>query len=147
MKTTFVDMRPIDVNLKNLSVIDGDITNLPYGDGELESVSCLHVIEHIGLGRYGDSLDTGGSVKAIKELQRILKKDGRLYISTPLGKPRLCFNAHRVFSPDFIISQFDQLSLVSFSVVDDSGSFSEHVEIPEWVRDQDYACGMFCFTK
>ena len=146
-KAVFVDIRPLDVELKNLNVVVADITRLPYRDGELESISCLHVIEHIGLGRYGDSLDPEGHVKAIRELKRILKQGGRLYVSVPIGKPCLYFNAHRVFSPEFIVSQFSDLALTSFGVVDDRGRFTEHPAVPDWVKDQDYACGMFCFTK
>src|SRR2546430_12288402 len=48
----------------------------PFGDLELSSVSCLHVAEHIGLGRYGDAIDPLGTRKAIGELARVLAVDG-----------------------------------------------------------------------
>jgi len=106
----------------------------------------LHVIEHIGLGRYGDPIDPNGSIKACKELQRVLKPNGTLYISLPIGKPRICFNAHRVHDPREVIEYFNKLDLVEFSVVDDAGDFVEKVS-PNNYAEQSYACGMYVFKK
>ncbi|GAB4148627.1 MAG: hypothetical protein OHK0017_11520 [Patescibacteria group bacterium] len=145
--TTFVDFRPIETNLPNLSLQKGDILDLPFEEGELESVSCLHVVEHIGLGRYGDSLNPDGSKLACRELARILKKDGRLYFSLPVGKQeRLCFNAHRVHTVAQILEYFSDLKLVDFAMVTDSDKFIQNAETG-LADTQDYACGMFVFTK
>lgn len=146
VKTTFVDLRPIDVRLKNLEAIKGDILNLPYKSNTVESLSCLHVVEHIGLGRYGDPIDPEGSKKACKELARVLAKDGFLYFSVPIGKSRICFNAHRVHSPELIIEYFKPLKLVTFSVVDDAGKLHEKVDYQAY-KQLDYGCGLFVFTK
>jgi SAM-dependent methyltransferase len=100
-KVTFVDIRPIETSLKNLNSIKGDILSLPFKDNSIQSLSCLHVAEHIGLGRYGDSLDPLGTEKACKELSRVLAKGGNLYFSVPIGKPKVCFNAHRIHSSIF----------------------------------------------
>ena len=59
----------------------------------MESISCLSVVEHIGLGRYGDALDPFGTVKAINELKRVLTKGGLLLISVPIGKNALYFSS------------------------------------------------------
>ncbi|MFZ2664324.1 MAG: DUF268 domain-containing protein [Patescibacteria group bacterium] len=142
----FVDIRPINTSLSNLKIVNGDVTKLPYKDGEIKSLSCLHVIEHVGLGRYGDKVDPNGSVKGMKELQRVLSENGKLYFSTPVGVPRICFNAHRVFSPSYIVKTFSLLSLVSFSFVNDDGVFIENVDISS-AENQNYACGMFIFEK
>jgi len=55
-KITFIDIRPFETNLKNLIVKKGNILNMPFEDNSVDSLSCLHVAEHIGLGRYGDKL-------------------------------------------------------------------------------------------
>jgi len=144
--TTFIDIRPIDAELENLEVLDASILNLPYPDNSIESISCLHVIEHIGLGRYGDKIDPDGWKKACKELQRVLAKGGKLYLSTPIGKPRVCFNAHRVFSSIDILSTFDRLQLEKFDVVDDGGKYLESVTLGDY-ESSDYSLGMFCFVK
>ena len=144
--TTFIDIRPINAKLENLKVLDASILNLPYEDNSLESVSCLHVIEHIGLGRYGDKVDPNGWKKACEELQRVLAKDGKLYISVPIGKPKVCFNAHRVFSVKDILETFNELKLLEFSAVDDSGVFYRFSD-PSLFRKANYSLGMFVFRK
>src|SRR5262249_33464016 len=84
---TFIDIRPPDLAIPGLESLPGNILGLPFDDRSLESVSCLHVAEHIGLGRYGDDLDPRGTVKAAAELQRILGPGGHLYFSLPVGAP------------------------------------------------------------
>ncbi len=145
-KVTFVDIRPLEVNLKNFESIKGDITNLPFPNNSISSLSCLHVVEHIGLGRYGDKLDPEGTKKACRELARVLAKEGNLYLSLPVGKPKLCFNAHRIHSPEQILQYFNDLKLVEFSGINDEGRFMEKIQ-PEELRKQNYACGLFWFKK
>lgn len=144
--TTFLDLRPIAVKIPNLTVQRDDLLNLPFADNFWESVSSLHVVEHIGLGRYGDSLDPQGTQKACAELTRILKPAGRLYFSVPIGWQRICFNAHRVFNPQTILDYFSSLKLLEFCVVDDEGSFHENIDHHNFVN-LDYGCGMFEFMK
>src|SRR5262245_41950106 len=100
--TTFVDIRPLDVELSNFEGLSASITALPFPDRSIASLSCLHVIEHIGLGRYGDTVDPAGSRRAAKELVRVLAPEGRLFVSTPVGRERVCFNAHRIFAPSTV---------------------------------------------
>lgn len=110
--TTMIDIRPIPVLLENLSFIKGDILNLPFKDGEIASLSSICVLEHIGLGRYGDELDQFGSEKAFKELIRVLSPGGSLYISVPVDKEnKIYFNAHRAFTRDYIMELSDGLKL------------------------------------
>ncbi|GLI54156.1 class I SAM-dependent methyltransferase [Thermodesulfovibrio yellowstonii] len=104
---TMIDIRPIELELPNLFFKKGSILNLPFEDNSIESLSCLCVIEHIGLGRYGDPLDPFGSEKAIKELKRILKIGGILLISVPVdSENKIYFNAHRAFTRGYILDLF-----------------------------------------
>jgi hypothetical protein len=100
----------------------------------------------VGLGRYGDSLDPFGTAKAASQLTRILSNGGNLFFAVPVGKPRLCFNAHRIYSPEAIRNMFEGLTLLEFSGVDDHGIFHNGVELNS-LRDDEYACGMFWFRK
>jgi hypothetical protein len=66
MKTVFVDYRPLQARLSNLSSLAGDIVRLPFRDASIASLSCLYVIEHVGRGRYGDPLSSVGSQLAAR---------------------------------------------------------------------------------
>ena len=145
-EVTFVDIRLLEAEVEGLSSVEGSVLEMPFADQSLESVSCLHVAEHIGLGRYGDPLNPRGTVEAALELERVLASGGSLYFSVPIGRPRVCFNAHRVHSVEQILGYFPSLSLASFSCVDDSCVFREGVD-PEILVGANYACGMFHFTK
>ena len=143
----FVDIRPLEVsNVSNLKSVAGSILGMPYENDSLNSISCLHVAEHIGLGRYGDPLDPFGTKKAAAELSRCLAKGGNLYFSLPVGRPRLCFNAHRIHSPGQILEYFPSLKLVEFSGTDEAKAFHTDIDI-DILSDCKYACGMFWFTK
>jgi uncharacterized protein DUF268 len=143
----FVDIRPLDAPyLKNFKSIAGSILEMPYEDSSIQSLSCLHVAEHIGLGRYGDPLNPLGTKQAAKELSRCLAIGGNLYFSLPVGKPRLCFNAHRIHSPQQILEYFKDLKLVEFSTYNDKKQFIENTD-PASVENAKFACGMFWFTK
>ena len=111
--TTMVDIRPLTVKLNNLNFLTGDILNLPFPDNSVESLSSICVIEHIGLGRYGDHLDQFGTEKAASELSRVLATNGNLYISVPIDKEnKTYFNAHRTFTRDYVIELFNNLELI-----------------------------------
>ena len=141
----FVDIRPFDTDLPNLKMIKGNILNLPFDDNSIQSLSSMHVIEHIGLGRYGDKLDPEGTKKACKELQRILIPGGNLYISCPIGKPKTCFNAHRIHSPQTIIDYFDKCKLVEMAAITDNEKLMNCT--PDMMKDANYACGLFWLRK
>lgn len=146
IKTIFVDIRPIPTSLSNLKIISGSALKLPFKKNQLESLSCLHVIEHIGLGRYGDPLDIFGHRKAAVEFSRVLKKGGLMYIATPIGKERICFNAHRIFTPMQILELFPKFKLIEFSIVTDDDQYLENVN-PTKFTNQNYACGLFLLKK
>lgn len=111
--TTMVDIRPVNLNMLGFSFVKGDITSLPFKDEEIISLSSICVIEHIGLGRYGDTMDQFGTEKAVGELFRVLGKNGNLYISVPVdSENRIYFNAHRAFTREYILSLFSGLKLI-----------------------------------
>ncbi|MEI6553259.1 MAG: DUF268 domain-containing protein [bacterium] len=144
----FYDYRPADLKLENLNSKHADLMSLPFEDNTIPSLSCMHVIEHIGLGRYGDKIDPLADVKAMNELKRVLALDGDLLFVTPIGKPKILFNAHRVYGYDMIISQFSDLKLMEFSLIprkSDGGL----IKNPErsLIDSQDYGCGCFWFKK
>lgn len=145
-KIKFVDIRPLDISISDFENIKGSILSLPFPDSSAKSLSCLHVAEHIGLGRYGDNLDPDGTKKACKELARILAPRGQLYFSVPIGKERVEFNAHRIFSVFTILKYFNDLELVEFSAINDQGEFIENAPIDSF-SEAKFSCGLFRFTR
>jgi hypothetical protein len=143
---TFIDLRPIEAVWSHLESRKGSILSMPYDNNSIKSLSCLHVAEHIGLGRYGDPIDPVGTKKAAVELSRVLAPGVNLFFSLPIGKPRLCFNAHRIHSTKQILSYFKDLRLIELSGVCDDRRFYENVS-PKKIDACDYGCGMFWFTK
>jgi SAM-dependent methyltransferase len=106
----------------------------------------MHVIEHIGLGRYGDPLDPNGDLKGIAELKRVLKPGGNLIFVTPVGRPRIQFNAHRIYSYEQIAEYFLGFEIKQFALVDDAGNFLNNPD-PQYATQQKYGCGCWWFVK
>lgn len=125
----YYDYRHMEITMDGLTVSHTDLLALPFPDNSIESLSCMHVVEHVGLGRYGDVLDPDGDLKAIGELKRVLSPGGTLLFVVPVGKPEIRFNAHRTYSPEQIFSYFEPVM--------DQWRFDEIT--PE--------CGCFIFRK
>ncbi len=145
----FYDYRPIDLQLKNLSCEAADLLNLPFENESIHSLSCMHVIEHIGLGRYGDQLDYDGDLKAISELKRVLSVEGNLLFVVPIGKPKIMFNAHQIYSYNQIIEYFSDLKLEEFVLIPDNPKDGGLIydASKEILDSQNYGCGCFWFRK
>lgn len=145
----YYDFRKPEIFLNGLAPGQADLLNLPFCDNSLQSLSCMHVIEHIGLGRYGDVLDYDGDLKAMAELKRVLAPGGSLLIAVPVGRARICFNAHRIYAYHQIIESFTGMELAEFSLIPDSpedGGLIRHAP-KEQVDRQAYACGCFWLRK
>lgn len=142
----FVDIRPMVAAISGCKVVSGSILELPFPDRSVKSISCLHVIEHIGLGRYGDALDPEGSQKAAAELERVLAPGGTLLLSTPVGRSRTMFNAHRIHSATQIRAMFPELQLAEFGGVDDAGRYVSSRSLVD-LDSCDYGCGFFKFFR
>jgi SAM-dependent methyltransferase len=145
----FYDYRPADIHLSGFTSGKADLVNLHFETGSIESLSCMHTVEHIGLGRYGDPIDINGDKKAMKELQRVVKKDGSLLFVVPIGNPRIEFNAHRVYAYDTIITAFDEMDLKEFALIPDDFEKVGYVIDPprELIDKQHWGCGCFWFIK
>jgi len=145
----FYDFRPAELVLSNLFSESANLLSLPFKDGSIQSLSCMHVVEHVGLGRYGDQLDPDGDLKAIDELKRVLAPGGSLLFVVPIGKPKVMFNAHRIYSYEQVIGYFSDLELLEFSLVlDDPKSDGLIRNASKEMADvQSYGCGCFHFHK
>lgn len=142
----FVDLRDPGMSVASLRYIKGDLCALPFANGSEKSLSCLHVAEHIGLGRYGDKIDPDGFSKACREMVRVLAPGGNLYFAVPCGISSVVFNAHRVLAFHEVIEQFSSLRLESFTAMRSTGVYCE--DAPDsFLNDDPYGVGMFHFSK
>jgi hypothetical protein len=146
MPVTVVDIRPLTSDIEGLSFHQSDMCRLEFASNTVESISSLHAVEHVGLGRYGDPIDPDGCFTAMRELGRILAPGGRLYLGTPIGRERLAFNSERIFDPRTILATLSTLRLTAFHAVDDQDRFVADAD-PSSFHDARYSCGLFEFTK
>lgn len=141
-----VDIRPQKSKVSNIIFTRFDLMKLPENFINCyDSVSSLHAIEHFGLGRYSDPVDYFGHLKALENIYKILKTGGKFYFSAPIGKQRIEFNAHRVFSVMYLINIFkDKYKILSFSYVDDKGDLFENVNLENSFIENNFNCRFGC---
>jgi len=148
-----LDLRQITKTVENITFHEFDLmSDANQFDACCDSLSCLHTLEHIGLGRYGDQIMVDGYVKGFQRLWAILKPGGILYLSVPIGPQRIEFNAHRVFAVHTILDMARaQFELLRFSFVDDIGDLHENVDLIQNTIGHSfncwYGCGIFEFQK
>ncbi|GHV43939.1 hypothetical protein AGMMS49546_27000 [Spirochaetia bacterium] len=141
-----LDIRPLSIDISNISFIQCDLMS-PLPEEMIEStdsLSCLHALEHFGLGRYGDPINYNGHLLGLNNLYSLLKPKGRLYLSVPIGADRIEFNAHRVFSIEYLLKLFDKKYCIEhFSYIDDAGDLHENVAVTE-TSINNYECTFGC---
>lgn len=145
----FYDFRPANLIFDNLECRSIDLLDMHFDDESIESLSCMHTVEHIGLGRYGDNIDPEGDLKAISELKRVLKMGGNLLFVVPVGKPRIQYNAHRIYSYEMIMDYFKDLKLKDYTLIPDNVLKTGMIKnaTKEITDKQKYGCGCFWFEK
>jgi|SRR5579864_5740690 len=146
-----IDIRPLPNVSPRIKFLRADIMQLETSMAECcDSLSCLHAIEHFGLGRYGDPINPKGHKLAFRNLTKMLKPQGVLYVSFPIGSPRVEFNAHRVFSPEEILSWEESryLQLEKFDFVDDGGDLRRGSTPGQAAAEKlNWGCGIYTFKK
>lgn len=143
------DIRPLRIVAhEQIKFVQGNLMELDASLIEAcDSLSCLHALEHFGLGRYGDPIDPNGHLKGFDNLYRMLKKNGVLYISFPIGESGVHFNAHRVFDPREILEwAINKFELLRFDYVDDAGDLhcEATISVPPVLN---YGCGIYTLKK
>lgn len=140
------DIRSLDLKINNIIFKQADLVNdMSMYESYCDSISCLHTIEHIGLGRYGDKINFNGHKLAFNTITSILKKDGVFYFSVPMGNSRIEFNAHRVFSLQYLLNWLtESFSVTKFSYVDDNGHFFENIPLTDQLIDTNCGCFHGC---
>lgn len=151
-EVTVFDIRPLTAQIERVKFVQWDITQPnPEYIGIADCVSCLHTLEHIGLGRYGDRLDPDGWKKGLVSLINLVTPGGKLWISVPIGVQRIEFNAHRVFHPSTIIDtataygmRLDKMYYTNDRGVHEVEDLSEEIKA---LSQKNYSLGIFLFMK
>ncbi len=150
-KVDVMDLRSNRKDLININFIKKDFLKKTTKNLKeyYNSISSLHVIEHIGLGRYGDRIYIDGHKKAFRNIINYLKKGGLFYFAVPIGKKNITiFNAHRIFLPKEILGWSEKLELINFHYIDDNGKLKKNISVDHKdLLKQNYACGIFIFKK
>jgi hypothetical protein len=151
------DVRPITSAVPGVVFSQADLMNpesLPTtaGGGYCDSLSCLHAIEHFGLGRYGDPVNPFGYQRGIVNMAQILQPDGIFYLSTPIGQERVEFNANWVFDPRSIVRCAEAAGmklqkLIVITAAKEPQESAIDTATLENLALQSYQLGLFFFTK
>jgi hypothetical protein len=148
-----LDIRPVPTRVPGIKFKQADLMKpVAEMEGYCDSLSCLHALEHFGLGRYGDPIDPKGFERGLANMARLLRSGGVFYLSVPVGVERVEFNGYRVIDPRAVIhlALDNSLRLSSLTVVDPRGT-AETVAIDEArladLAKQPYMLGIFTFSK
>jgi hypothetical protein len=147
------DVRDQKLDIANIRFIRADLTAEDFSFVDYcDSLSCLHALEHFGLGRYGDRLNYRGHLVGWDNMFRMLKSGGKLYFSVPIGKQRIEFNAHRVFSIAYLLSLIEgRYEIDSFSYINNENRLITNAVLDERSVESNfnchYGCGIFELTK
>ena len=147
------DIRQITSEIPNITFKQADLMNpiIDYIDYS-DSLSCLHALEHFGLGRYGDEINVDGYKLGLVNMTKILKKDGIFYLSTPVGIEKVAFNAHRIFNPvelKLILNDIG-FQLTEFAWFGHNNKIIKSLDIDAdliKLSQQSYSLGIFTFVK
>jgi hypothetical protein len=147
MPIEIIDRRPLPSSIQGMTFLQADLLDEipPHLRQCTSSLSCLHAVEHMGLGRYGDELDPHGDTVAIGHLSEMLAPGGTLYLSAPMGPSRIEFNAHRVFSIADLSRMLEPLFRIErFSYIDDAGDLHDNRSWSDDAARNNYGCTYGC---
>lgn len=148
-----IDIRPVTSKIPGVTFKQADLMANNFSlSSQCDSLSCLHALEHFGLGRYGDPIDPQGYIKGLANMAALLKTGGTFYLATPVGRERVEFNAHRVFDPRSLlqVAESHGCSLAGFAWFTqgngliESKAFLADIAI---LSEASYSLGIFTFTK
>lgn len=148
-----LDIRPNTAQIENIDFVCANLMSPPDAlVGSVDSLSCLHTLEHFGLGRYGDPLDPAGPTIGLRHMAALVAEGGTFYLSVPVGRARVAFNAHRIFDPRALMDTAAQQGLVTteLHIIDAKGRrarWDGTASALARVATDHYALAVFVFRK
>ena len=148
------DIREVKVKVSGIVFKQADLMRLDDQHENLieycDSLSCLHAVEHFGLGRYGDPINSVGYKLGIHNMLTMLSRGGDFYLSCPIGKPRVEFNANHIFLADEILKTVENEGMIldKILVVKEGCLLElERKDIVALSEKSYYSLGIFFFIK
>ena len=147
------DIRSLESDFPQINFKKADLSNPNLKvDKKYDSVSSLHALEHFGLGRYGDPINPDGHLTGFKNIINHMSNNATLYFSVPIGKLSVAFNAHRIFSIEYLIAMFEnhKLKCIEFDYIDDNGKIFMNQKLLDGFESNygcNYGCGIFTLQK
>jgi hypothetical protein len=120
-RVTTIEYRPVDCRIPELEVMTPD--QLALNPRRFDVALSISSVEHDGLGRYGESVDPNGDLRAMAELRALLEPEGFLLLAVPIGRDAVVWNAHRIYGR----LRFPLLTK-GWEVVDSFGFRDDHFE-------------------
>ena len=149
-KINLIDIRSLEADIPNVDFTQSDATELKsIGDNSIESISALCSLEHFGLGRYSDPIDPEACFKCFEAIQKKVREHGKIYISVPIGREHVEFNAHRIFNAKTIKDAFDRCELVELSATNEN-KIEYNIDLHKYDKEPERGAeifGLFEFVK
>lgn len=89
------DLHGLDLSprlIEGIQMTQADVRQMPFSDSFFDLVFCVSTLEHIGRDNatYGirGGVEMEGDERALLELGRVLRRDGRLIVTVPFGSAR-----------------------------------------------------------
>lgn len=96
-ETFGIDPRPFKRKPPKLHFLLADVCNAPFREETFDTIVAVSTIEHVGIGFYNDPTYDRGDVLALGELTRILKREGKILLTTPLVRKYAKYRGGRLY--------------------------------------------------
>jgi len=78
-------------DVEGIQTVEADVRNLPFPERSFDQVLLVSTLEHVGADNtvygLGAESDPTARLEALQELGRVLRRDGSLLVTVPLGEP------------------------------------------------------------
>lgn len=132
-----VEFRKINHDIPGLNTYT--VAEFQHADIQFDCGVTISALEHDGLGRYGDPIDPLGDLKTMKSYKKIIKKNGLMFLSVPVGQDAVCWNSHRIYGRYRLPMLLDGWKVVGHSGFEESlfdfGRLGEDYREPVFVLE------------
>jgi SAM-dependent methyltransferase len=84
-----------------IEYVQGDFNELDFEPGSFDQILNCSSVEHVGLaGRYGSPDDPDGDLRAMEKMARLVKPDGDMVLTVPVGRDAVHKPLHRIYGDE-----------------------------------------------